>query len=248
MSSDFAKALTFLKDNPGLVTDKLARHLEISGEAVLIAVVIGLPLGVCLGHVHRFSFLAINISNLGRALPSLGVLAILLPYVGVGSTDVIIALVVLAFPPILTNAYVAVDQVEPETVDAARGMGLRPMQVLLKIELPQALPLMFAGVRTSAVFVVATATLAGIFGGGGLGEIINDRESYGLDGIIGVSYVLILLAFLVQIVFTVLEWSVTPRGIRTARRPGRSRLLRRRATVHPERGAPAEAGSGPHVE
>jgi osmoprotectant transport system permease protein len=203
---------------------------------------------VLLGHVHRFSFVAINISNVGRALPSLAVLAIALPYVGVGRTDVIIALVVLAFPPILTNAYVAVDQVEPDTVDAANGMGLRPMQVLLKIEIPQALPLIFAGVRTSAVFVVATATLGGIFGGGGLGEIINDHESYGLAGIIAASYVLIVLAFLVQILFLALERSVTPRGIRSARRPGRSRLLRRRVTVHPEGGAPAVAGSGPHVE
>ena len=129
--------------------------------------------------MHRFSFLAINISNIGRALPSLGVLAILLPIVGIGKTDVIIALVVLAFPPILTNTYVAVDQVDAETVDAAKGIGLRPWQVLLRVELPLALPLIFAGIRTSAVFVIATATLAGFFGGGGLGDIISNEASYG---------------------------------------------------------------------
>lgn len=223
---DFVKAFSFLADHSDLVLDKLWTHLEISAEAVLIALALGLPLGVFLGHIHRFSFLAINVSNLGRALPSLAVLAILLPAVGVGKTDVIIALVVLAFPPILTNAYVAVDQVDPDTVDAAKGIGLRPRQVLLKIELPQALGLIFAGIRISAVFVVATATLAGFFGGGGLGDIINNRESYGLDGIIGASYVLIVLAFAVQILFLALERAVTPASLRTAGRLARRRSAR----------------------
>lgn len=212
--NDFLKAFSFLGEHAGLIMHKLGSHLVISVEALLIAVVIGVPLGMWLGHIHRFSFLAINVSNIGRALPSVGVLAILLPIVGIGSTDVIIALVVLAFPPILTNSYVAVDQVDPDTVDAAKGIGLRPGQVLLKIELPLALPLIFAGIRTSAVFVVATATLAGIFGGGGLGDIINNRESYGLDGIIAAAYVLIVLAFLVQILFIALERAVTPASLR----------------------------------
>jgi osmoprotectant transport system permease protein len=212
--SDFVKAFSFIGDHPRMVLDKLGSHLVISVEALLIAVVIGVPLGLWLGHIHRFSFLAINVSNIGRALPSVGVLAILLPLVGIGSTDVIIALVVLAFPPILTNSYVAVDQVDADTVDAAKGIGLRPGQVLLRIELPLALPLIFAGMRTSAVFVVATATLAGIFGGGGLGDIINNRESYGLDGVIAAAYVLIVLAFLVQILFIALERAVTPASLR----------------------------------
>lgn len=215
--NDFIKAFPFIGNHGSLLLNKLGEHLVISIEALAIAVVLGAPLGLWLGHIHRFSFLAINMSNIGRALPSVGVLAILLPIVGIGYTDVIIALVVLAFPPILTNAYVAVDQVDPDTVDAANGIGLRPTQVLLKIELPLALPLIFAGIRTSAVFVVATATLAGIFGGGGLGDIINNRESYGLDGVIGASYVLIVLAFLVQILFITLERAVTPTSLRPAR-------------------------------
>lgn len=212
--NDFVKAFPFIGNHGSLILGKLGSHLVISVEALAIAMVIGVPLGMWLGHIHRFSFLAINVSNIGRALPSVGVLAILLPIVGVGHTDVIIALVVLAFPPILTNAYVAVDQVDPDTVDAAKGIGLRPSQVLLKVELPLALPLIFAGIRTSAVFVVATATLAGIFGGGGLGDIINNRESYGLDGVIGASYVLIVLAFLVQILFIAFERAVTPASLR----------------------------------
>jgi osmoprotectant transport system permease protein len=211
---NFIDAFTFLRHQHDKVLSMLGTHMVISGISVAIALVIGVPLGVYLGHIHRFSFLAINVSNVGRALPSLAILAILLPWLGIGRTDVIIALVVLAFPPILTNAYVAVDQVDPDTVDAAKGIGLTPLQVLLQVEMPLALPIVFAGIRTSSVFVVATATLGGYFGGGGLGDIINNQESYGLDGVIAASYVLIALAFLVQILFIVLERAVTPSSLR----------------------------------
>ena len=231
MSNSFVEAFSFLADHPGVVVGKLGVHLEISVEAMVISVLIALPLGVVLGHLHRFSFLAINVSNVGRALPSLAVLAILLPYVGVGRTDLIIALVVLAVPPILTNAYVAIDQVDPGTVDAARGIGLTPAQVLAKVELPLAVPLIFAGVRTAAVFVVATATLGGIFGGGGLGEIINNRESYGLSGVIAACYVLIVLAFAVQLLFLAAERLLTPVAVRACRGPARPGMRRRNAPV-----------------
>ena len=220
---DFGKAFTFIGDHWHLILSSTGTHLELSIYSILIAIAIGLPLGILLGHLHRWSFLAINVSNVGRALPSVAVLAILLPWTGIGHTDVIIALVVLAFPPILTNTYVAVDQVDADTVDAANGMGLRPLQVLTRIELPQALPLIFAGIRTSSVFVVATATLAGIFGGGGLGDIINNRESYGLDGVIAASYVVIVLAFAAQILLLALERAVTPRGLHELRRSTRNR-------------------------
>lgn len=259
MSSPFISAFSFIVDRSDVVLSALSTHLAISGEAVAIALVIGLPLGVFCGHIHRFSFLAINVSNLGRALPSLAVLAIFLPIVGIGTTDVLIALTVLAFPPILTNAYVAIDQVEPEVVDAAKGIGLNPLQVLLNVELPLALPLIFAGVRTSSVFVVATATLAGFFGGGGLGDIIGNQESYRLSGVIGASYVLIVLAFLVQILFIGLERLVTPAGLRVSRRSPRT--LAARAANEPselfetdeaglEEGAPGEgalASVGRHL-
>ncbi len=113
-----------------------------------------------------------------------------------GEVPVVIAMVILAFPPILTNAYVAVDQVDPETVDAAKGIGMKPWQVLFKVELPLALPLIFAGVRTSAVFVVATATLAGIFGGGGMGDFIVNQATFRMEGVIGATYVLVALVLL----------------------------------------------------
>ena len=220
MANDFTGGFQFLSDEHTVVLHDLVTHLVLSAQSVAIALVIGLPLGVLLGHLHRFSFLAINVSNIGRALPSLAILAILLPFLGIGTTDVIIALVVLAFPPILTNSYVAVDQVDSDTVDAAKGIGLSPWQVLTKVELPLALPLIFAGIRISAVFVVATATLAGFFGGGGLGNIINNQESYGLRGVIGAAYVVIVLAFLVQGLFVLIERLVTPVGLRQSHRAG----------------------------
>lgn len=212
--SAFADAFTFLSDNHTYVINRTLSHLEISGISVGIAIGIGLPLGVLLGHIHRLSFLAINISNLGRALPSLAILAIFLPIVGVGQTDVIIALVILAFPPILTNAYVAIDQVDADTTDAAKGLGLHAMQVLTRVELPLALPLIFAGIRTATVFVIATATLAGFFGGGGLGDIISNEASFELSGVIGATYVLIALTFLAQLLFLAFERLVTPTGLR----------------------------------
>ncbi|WP_375489490.1 ABC transporter permease [uncultured Jatrophihabitans sp.] len=222
MSNDFVQAFTFIGDNHSYVLGRVWSHLEISGIAVGIAVAIGLPIGIVLGHLHRLSFLAINISNLGRALPSLAILVIFLPIVGVGETDVIIALVILAFPPMLTNAYVAIDGVDPETVDAAKGIGLRPWQVLLRVELPLALPLIFAGVRTAVVFVIATATLSGFFGGGGLGDIISNEASFHLSGVIGGTYVLIALAFISQFVFLGLERAVTPTGLKLQARGFRS--------------------------
>ncbi len=242
--SDFIDAFSFISDNSSLVWSKVGTHLEVSGISVLIAVVIGLPLGMWLGHLHRFSFLAINLSNIGRALPSLGLLAILLGFLGIGTLPVVIALVVLAFPPILTNAYVAVDQVDAEIVDAAKGIGLTPFQVLMRVELPLALPLIFAGIRTSAVFVVATATLGGIFGGGGLGDILNNRESYGLQGTIATCYLLIVMAFVSQALFILLERLVTPAGLRAGRRRDRTARVRRVAQLQGRvEETPAVAGS-----
>lgn len=221
MSNDFIDGFSFVGDRWSDVLQDLAiQHLEISAKAVGIAILIGVPLGAFLGHLHRFSFLAINMSNLARAIPSLALLAILLPYAGISGTAIIIALVVLAAPPILTNTYVAVDGVDPDTVDAAKGIGLSPWQVLVRVELPLALPLIFAGIRVGAVFAVATATLQGFFGSGGLGNVIGDPASYKLAGVVGASYVLIAMAFLVQILFLVLEYLVTPAGLKK-RKDGR---------------------------
>lgn len=218
----FLDAGRFLVDERSLVLQKTWEHVVLSGAAIAAALVIATPLGVWLGHVHRGSFVAINAANLGRALPSLAVIAIGLGFLGFGFTNVLVALVVLAVPPILTNAYVAVDEVEPEAVDAARGMGMTPLQILRRVELPLALPLLFAGIRTAAVFVVSSATIAAIAGGGGLGDIIFNQASYRLAGIVAASIVVIALAFAADALFGGIQRALTPQALRgtSGRGPG----------------------------
>jgi osmoprotectant transport system permease protein len=201
---NFVDAFDFMGSHLHLLTSKLVEHLVLSGAAIGISLLIAIPLGVWLGHLHRFSFVAINVSNIGRALPSLAVLAIGLSLLGIGTANVVLALVILAVPIMLTNAYVAVDGVDRDAVEAAVGMGMRPLEVLLKVELPLALPLLFAG----------TATLAGIFGGGGLGEIINDQASYRLPGVLAGAMWVAGLALVAELTFAALQRFLTPAGLR----------------------------------
>lgn len=210
----FVDAGRFLVDERSLVLHKTWEHLLLSGAAIGISLAVAVPLGVSLGHLHRGSFVAINAANLGRALPSLAVIAIGLGFLGFGFTNVLVALVVLAVPPILTNAYVAVDEVEPDAVEAARGMGMTPLQILRRVELPLALPLLFAGIRTASVFVVSSATIAAIAGGGGLGDIIFNQASYRLAGIVAASIVVIVLAFGADAMFGAIQRTLTPRALR----------------------------------
>lgn len=210
----FIHAFQFIGDNVGLLWDKSLEHMALSVVAVAIAAAIALPIGLWLGHLHKGSFLAVNVANIGRALPSLAVLSIGIAFLGVGKANVVLALIVLAVPPIITNAYVAVDGVESDTVEAARGMGMKPIQLFWKVELPQAIPLTFAGLRTAAVYVVATATLAGFFGGGGLGDIIANQASYGLDGVVGAAIVVTLLALGTDALLAGVQHLITPRGLR----------------------------------
>ena len=212
----FADAFRFLWNEHSLLTTKALEQLQLSAIAIGIAIAIALPLGVWLGHHHRGSFFAINVSNLGRALPSLAVIAIALPIFGIGHTVVILALIVLAAPLILTNSYVGVDGIDEDVVEAARGMGLAPRQVLIGVEVPLALPLIFAGIRTAAVYVVATATLAGVVGGGSLGDIIFNQPTYFLSGVVGAAILVSLLAFAADFTFAGLQRLLTPRGLRYA--------------------------------
>jgi len=210
----FENAIQFLGDNTGLIWDKTLEHIWLSLASLAVATVIAIPLGVWLGHRHRGSFVAINVSNIGRALPSLAVISIGLGVLGVGFTNVMVALVILAAPVMLTNAYVAVDQVDEDAVRAARGMGMTGLQMLLRVELPLALPLIFAGIRTAAVYVVATAPLAALAGGGGLGDIIVNQPTYGPEGVVAGSLAIAALAFATEGVFALLQYAVTPRPLR----------------------------------
>ncbi len=212
--SVFGHAFTFFFNNLGLFRDKAITHMELSLAAVGVAIAIAIPLGVWLGHLHRGSFLAINASNIGRALPSLAVISILIGILGIGFFNVLVALVILAGPVILTNAYVAVDQVDRDAVEAARAMGMSSRQVLWRVEMPLALPLIFAGVRTATVYVIATATLATFAGGGGLGDIIVNEPTYGTAGVIAGSLAITVLAFAMDGLLALLQRAVTPLPLR----------------------------------
>jgi osmoprotectant transport system permease protein len=205
--------LNFFGDHSGLLASRLLSHIGISALAIAIAILFALPLGIYLGHKHRGSWLAINISNGLRALPSLALIAISIVFLGLGLANIEIALVALAVPPILMNAYTAVDQVDPDAVDAARGMGMREREVLWRVELPLSWPLIFAGIRTAAVFVIATAALAALAGGGGLGDIIVNQPSYKLVGVIAATIVTVALAFAVDGLLGMVQRAVTPRGL-----------------------------------
>ena len=197
---------------------RILEHLELSGLAVALAILIAAPVALYLGHTGRGGFIAINVANIGRALPSLALLAFGLVIaialgLGLGFWPTIFALVPLAIPPIMTNVYVAVREVDPDIVDAARGMGLSEGEILRQIEIPLGLPLMLAGIRTAAVNVVATATLGALVAGGALGRFIVDglalRE---FDQLFAGAVLVALLAIVTEITFTALE--------RASRSPG----------------------------
>lgn len=215
-------SFTFFNQHPSLMWSKTLAHLAISFASLGVALAIAIPLGVWLGHLHRASFLAINVSNVGRALPSLAVISIGIAYLGIGFWNVLVALVILAAPVMLTNAYVAVDQVDRNAVEAARAAGMTGWQVLTRIELPLATPLIFAGIRTGSVYVIATATLATFAGGGGLGDIIVNEATYGVAGVIAGSIAIIALAFAVDGLLAVVQREATPRPLRRSGRLGRA--------------------------
>jgi osmoprotectant transport system permease protein len=215
-------SFTFFGDHPGLMWNKTLAHLAITFAAVGVAVAIAIPLGVWLGHLHRASFLAINVSNVFRALPSLAMICIGIAFLGIGFWNVTVALVVLAAPVMLTNAYVAVDQVDRNAVEAARATGMKPWQVLNRVELPLATPLIFAGLRTGTVYVVATATLATFAGGGGLGDIIVAEPTYGVPGVIAGSLAITALAFIIDGLLALVQRASTPRPLRKRGRLGRA--------------------------
>jgi osmoprotectant transport system permease protein len=196
LASLFVDALRFIPDHAGLLLNKTAELAELAFTALAIAIVIALPLGLWLGHRHRGLFVALGVSSLGRALPSIALIGLFVAILGIGFWNNTVALVVLGIPPILTNAFFAVEGVDPDAVEAARGIGLTEAQILTLVELPLGLPLILAGLRIAAVFVIATATIAGISGGGGLGEIMFDQPVYGLPGVLAAALCVSAVALL----------------------------------------------------
>ena len=210
--------LDFVAENHSQVVHRVLEHLEISAISLVIALLLALPLALWLAHTGRGSFLAINASNVGRALPSLALIALFFPWGGLNPETVIFALVLLGIPPILTNAYVGIRQVDPEVVEAAKGMGMRALQVLSRVELPLATPVILAGIRTASVQIIATATLGALVAIDGLGTFITDGLATGDRSSILTGAVLVaLLAVIVDACFALLERATTPTGVRLER-------------------------------
>ncbi len=209
------------------VQTRLFEHLAVSGLAVLAGLLIALPIGLYLGHTGRFGFIAVNVANIGRAIPSLAAIALAIPVAasllgvqnGLGFWPTFLALIPLALPPILTNAYVGVQGVDRDVIEAARGMGLSERAILRRVELPLALPVVLAGIRTAAVNVVATATLGALVAFGGLGRYIVDGlalQEY--DRLFAGALLVALLAITVEVAFGMFERAAVSPGIRIERR------------------------------
>lgn len=211
---------------PAGIPVRTGEHLLVSALSVLIATAVALPVGVWLGHTGRGGQLASGVSNLGRAVPTFAVLVVLAlspaPF-GIGNPEVITvtALVVFALAPILTNAYTGMRGVDPDAVDAARGMGMRELDVLLRVELPLALPLVVAGLRLATTQVVATATIAAFVVGPGLGRFINSGLSRQDTGeFIGGAVLVAALALVLELLFELVQRAVAPVHRRRSRATG----------------------------
>jgi osmoprotectant transport system permease protein len=200
---------------PDGIPVRLLQHLGYSGLSLLVAALIALPLGVWIGHTGKGGVVVVNIANAWRAIPTLGLLVLMVILIGFSFLAWLIPLVVLAIPPILINAYEGVAGVDPGLRDAARGMGMTGWQSLRKVELPVALPLIMLGLRTGAIFVVATATIAAEIGLGGLGRYIIDGLSQSnYAEVAGGAVLVVLLALIVQVIFVILRFVVVPAPLR----------------------------------
>lgn len=208
---------------PAGIPTRIGEHLLLSAVALVIAAAIGLTIGTWIGHTGRGARLAVNLANLGRALPTLAVMAIVLPLtaaldpeLGFKVYPAIIGLVVLAIPPLLVNAYVGVSGVDPEIVEAGRGTGMRDRQVLWQIELPLAVPVMLAGIRSAASQVIATATLAAIFGGPGLGRYLVEGYAQLDYPMMWAGVLLVALLFAItELALATVQRLLTSLGVRT---------------------------------
>lgn len=227
--SIIGQALGWLSDpanwsGPAGIPVRMGEHVLVAGVAVVVATLIGLPIALVLGHLGRGGALASAVANIGRAVPTLAILVILAlspaPFgITAPVTNTIVALVLFAVPPILTNAYAGMRAVDADLVEAARGMGLTPVQVLFRVELPLAVPLVVAGLRIASAQVIATATIAAFVAGPGLGRFITaGLGNQDTAQFVGGAVLVALLAIVVEIAFQLLQRAVAPvkQGRRTA--------------------------------
>jgi len=214
----------------------LRQHLGYTLLTVVIGAAIALPVGMLIGHTNRGAFLAINIGNAGRALPTFGLLTLMVTLIGIGVRPVLIALVVLVIPPILAGTYAGIRAVDPAVVDAAVGMGMRPLQILFRVELPIALPLIISGLRSAVLQVCATATVAAYVGLGGLGRLLIDGLSFNeYDRVFAGAVLVALLAIALDLISAAVQTAVVSPGLRTTSerrtRTTRSRTVQQAPTA-----------------
>jgi osmoprotectant transport system permease protein len=230
----FLDALAWLSDpanwsGPGSIPQRIAEHLWISLVVLVIASAIALPVGAVVGHTGRGREPAVRVSGGLRALPTLGVLTLFALWLGIGLQAPILALMILAIPPLLAGAYAGFESVDRRTIDAARAMGMRELQIVGKVELPLSLPIVVGGIRSATLQIIATATLAAYVADFGLGRFIFEGlkiRNYG--EMLGGSILVIILALVVDGCFALTQRLVVPAGVRVTRstelRSGPSRL------------------------
>lgn len=199
----------------------VVQHIKLSALALFVGILVSIPLAVAVARYPRAALATINVTNLGRGVPDLALLALLLIPLGIGFWTAAVALMLLSVPPILINTVTALNQVDDKVIDSARGMGLSEWQILSSVQLPIAAPVIFAGVRTSAVQVVAGATLATFVGGGGLGNfIVEGLAGFGYATMFAGAIPVAVLAIVAEFSFGGLEKLSTPKGIKVARKKG----------------------------
>ena len=189
-------------------------QLELTAIALAISIAVALPLGLYLGHRGTGELLAVGLGNIGRAIPELALIAFMAAVIGVGLLNVSIALAVLGVPPILTNAFVGIHQVDRASVDAARGIGMTEQEILFKVEMPLAVPTLMAGIRGATIAIVATATIAPLAGVLTLGDFIINRNVYGPSGVLAGAILVALLALALESLLAWLQRLLTSRGLR----------------------------------
>lgn len=199
------------------VLDLAARQLEVTLLALAVAVLLALPAGLLLGHYGRGEFLAVSAGNAGRAIPELALIALMAAAVGVGMFNLVVALAILGIPPILTNTFVGIRQVDRSSVEAARGMGMTERKIITRVELPLAVPTIMGGVRTAAINIIATATIAPLAGILTLGDFIIARNVYGDAGVLAGAVLVALMALALEAALAGAQWAMTSRGMKLKR-------------------------------
>ena len=189
-------------------------QLELTALAMAVALIVAMPIGLYLGHRGAGELFAIAMGNLGRAIPELALIAFMAALIGVGVLNLTIALAVLGVPPILANSFVGIHQVDRASVDAARGIGMSEFEILRRVEIPLAIPTIFAGVRGAAVAIVATATIAPIAGVLTLGDFIINQNVYGDSGVLAGAILVALLALAIEFSLAGLQHRLTSKGLR----------------------------------